>query len=254
VTLKDLTAWWRLRGLVEKPWAVARIRNDKRPGVREIRFLDGRVVRIRRRTADIQCFYRIFGLDEYGVGSPPATSLGTVIDIGSHIGLFALKASMVARRVIAIEPVQENFELLREHVRGLDHVTCLNACLAREVGTEEIFLSGRNTCHSLYKKEPGAETQAIAAITLASLFESEGVDRCDLMKLDCEGAEYPGLYNAPGELLDRIDRVVLEYHPSDEPDCCGEALAGYLEGAGFSVEMSPSKRHPRLGLMYCTRD
>jgi FkbM family methyltransferase len=49
-------------------------------------------------------------------------------------------------------------------------------------------------------------------ITLAELFESAHIAHCDYLKMDCEGGEYEILTAAPDSTLQRISRMVIEYH------------------------------------------
>ena len=251
--LSDLAVWWRLRRQVHEPWAATLLRKDRSPRVREVRFLDGRVVTLRCGTPDTQCFHHIFGCDEYRLDALPAGCLDTVIDVGAHVGLFAVKAAVLARRVVAIEPVEGNFRLLAQNVAAsrLKNVKCMKACLAERDGTARIFIAGRNDGHSIYGSGSGpAET--VPAFTLESVFRNEEVDRCSFLKLDCEGAEYAALFGAPKELLDRIGRIVLEYHPVPDPTCTGERLAAHLRMAGFEVEIQPGKKKTQ-GLIFANR-
>ncbi|HUS57466.1 MAG TPA: FkbM family methyltransferase, partial [Planctomycetota bacterium] len=77
------------------------------------------------------------------------------------------------------------------------------------------------------------------------------VERCDLLKLDCEGAEYDALLGAPRALLERIGRIVMEYHPMPNAAQTADALAAHLRAAGFGVAVSPSRKTPGQGLMFC---
>lgn len=47
-----------------------------------------------------------------------------VIDVGAHIGAFSVLAAARGARVVALEPVQENFQLLEENLR-LNHYKVL---------------------------------------------------------------------------------------------------------------------------------
>jgi len=40
----------------------------------------------------------------------------TVVDVGAHIGVFAIPASMKAKKVLAFEPVIESFASLSDHI------------------------------------------------------------------------------------------------------------------------------------------
>ena len=97
-------------------------------------------------------------------------------------------------------------------------------------------------------------TESVPAMMLESVFGSEGIDRCDFLKLDCEGAEYAALMHAPREIIDRIMRIAMEYHPVPNPAHTGPALAEHLRAMGFRVTIQPSKRKPTQGLIFCDRE
>src|SRR5688572_25562845 len=83
---------------------------------------------------------------------------------------------------------------------------------------------------------PWCQPITVWTTTLADIFRDHGIDRCDLLKLDCEGAEYRILYSAPRDVLDRIDHIILEYHHfSQEEGANPSALRTFLEGRGFVV-------------------
>ena len=65
--------------------------------------------------------------------------------------------------------------------------------------------------------------------------ESNGLDRIDLLKMDCEGAEYEILYSCSSIHLGRISEIRMEYHDLDADQQRVEALARWLEGNGFVV-------------------
>jgi len=251
----DLAAWWRLRSIVKQPWAAVRLRKLRKGGVREVRFLDGRVARVQCNSPDALIFFRIFGRDEYHLRRFGPRSLGTVVDVGAHIGLFAIAAAPAAERIVSLEPVEGNFRLLQANIEasGIGNVKPVRACLAGEAGVVDIHVAGRNDAHSIYPKGQPARTEQVPAVTLASLFEEESIGRCSLLKLDCEGAEYDSLLGAPDELLARVDRIVMEYHPTGRAGHTPEALRRRLESAGFRVTADASKRTPGQGLMYCER-
>ena len=58
---------------------------------------------------------------------------------------------------------------------------------------------------------------------------------CVCLKLDCEGAEYEILRKASAGDLERIESLIMEYHPNGRVEEIGELL----ERAQFQVEISP---------------
>ena len=82
--------------------------------------------------------------------------------------------------------------------------------IAGESGTRELHMQGRHGVQ-LAVRHLG-EAVRIECITLADAFARWDIERCDFLKLDCEGAEYEILLRAPSDVYARIHRVALEYH------------------------------------------
>ena len=81
--------------------------------------------------------------------------------------------------------------------------------------------------------------QMVPTVCLDTIFERAGIERCAIVKLDAEGAEYAILRGASEVTLARIDRIVGEHHgikggPAGDRR---QALLGYTRG-GF-VDVTP---------------
>ena len=79
--------------------------------------------------------------------------------------------------------------------------------------------------------------------TLFDAVGALGIDVIDLLKLDCEGAEYDILRNSPSIVPGRVLRIVAEVHSSG-PDQDRDTLAAFLKQSGYAVEVFPSPVHP----------
>jgi len=82
------------------------------------------------------------------------SSSSIVIDIGAHIGLFAVKVARKVKKVVAIEPHPENFKLLLANVRlnHLKNVTAINAAIGREMEKLFFLVMGEEHRFILQKK------------------------------------------------------------------------------------------------------
>ncbi len=259
--LRDFQDYFRLRKLIEEPWRFLRLRKRRTaPPLLEIRFRQGFSVFIRPCTFDRQFFNRIFARDEYRLEPLSKRPCECIVDVGGQIGLFAVRASFVAKRVLTFEPMAENFALLQRNLSAarFGHVRAVRAAVTDRSGTMTLHRSAFTGHHSLYMKPAAAlrkGTEHVPALSLEQLFHDNDVKHCDLLKLDCEGAEYPILYTAPDEVLRKIARIHMEYHGVDgsQPRWCGEELKRFLEGTGYTVDFLPSRRPPGRGHMFCWR-
>jgi FkbM family methyltransferase len=155
-----------------------------------------------------------------------------VVDVGANIGDFALNAALrcPAGRVIAVEPVAEHMRILGDHVQlnRMHQVTCVHRAIGGEEGTVAIAIDGAQS--RVYSSEHGAEQ--VLQTTLSTLMKEQRLSRIDLLKLDCEGAEWDILQAAEG-VLPRIRQICMEYHC--QRGWTPERLAAWLRDRGYRV-------------------
>ena len=87
-----------------------------------------------------------------------------VVDIGANIGYYALQEARLvgeAGRVIAIEPVPDNFVRLKRNVErnGCRNVELRQAAIGNENGTAKIYISRESNWSSLIPR--GVHTQSV---------------------------------------------------------------------------------------------
>jgi FkbM family methyltransferase len=162
----------------------------------------------------------------------------TVVDVGANIGVFSVFAARGgAGAVIAVEPFAKNAEYLERNLElnGCAGVRVVRGALADRDGAVRLYLGDRGVTHGLFAIHGETTTPPsveVEAWTLRTLMDRLGVDRIGLLKMDCEGSEGLVLRSAPGGLLERIDRVAMEFHDDLSPLGHGE-LARRLEAAGL---------------------
>jgi FkbM family methyltransferase len=134
-----------------------------------------------------------------------------VIDVGAHVGVVScyLAKKWPGVRVYAIEPVPANYERLERNIQANDLGNVLALPYAATADGRDLVLTGDpgvNTGHYSAYAEHGPVVHTAPSTTLSSFFQRGKVDRIALLKLDCEG-----LYGM-GDLLARVDRLVMEVH------------------------------------------
>jgi FkbM family methyltransferase len=165
------------------------------------------------------------------------------VDVGAHVGYYTLLlASCVgaAGRVIAVEPVEANLELLRLNVeQGAAAPVEICACAAgARDGFREFHITDSSDTHGLYG-HPLQATLRIERVDERRL-DTLVKGRVDLVKVDVEGAEL--------EVLEGMERLldgppppalVLEWNPA----CLRRAgrdpasLPAFLANRGYAVEV-----------------
>lgn len=88
----------------------------------------------------------------------------------------------------------------------------------------------------LASREDAHDGIPIECVSLDDVFEQKQIEKCDLLKLDCEGSEYEILQRCRPETLNHVRRIVGEYHESScSAEQSGESLQRLLECRGFVV-------------------
>lgn len=250
--------------------------------------------RFRPGTLDQAIFNGVFVFNEYGL--PPRFAPGdVVIDIGAHIGSFA-KAVLDrgCENVYCIEADRSNVEIaavnLEPHITN-GSMQLVNAAAWRSDPNDDALRF--DGYHPFPESYPGMEGvlntgngsviwpsgQPVAKIAfdeIVDLVTNGGEKRVRLLKLDCEGSEWPILLTSAR--LELIDEICGEFHEiggqhleisegrsSKAPVFSFEGaavftielLVTHLTGAGFSITY---KRHRRptghlegLGLFFAKR-
>ena len=156
----------------------------------------------------------------------------TVIDVGANIGdssiYFALKG---AKKVIAIEPLPQNFRLAKKNIE-LNNLNnkidlLLSGCSKNQgflVVDDEKDGAGSN----LKKSISGSKIPLITLADIVSKYEISSA----VLKLDCEGCEYDSIMTADQSLLSKFTHIQIEYHYGYKN------LKNKLENCGFEVTIT----------------
>ncbi len=201
----------------------------------------------------LDAFYTRFGV--------PVEAGWTVVDIGAGVGDFAILAAEAGPgvRVYAYEPFPDSHQLLVRNLalNAISNVTAFQQAIWSSSGVLELDLSGGEPLQIASRKDPDAEPQSaeavvVQAVTLDDVLSSQGLARVDLLKLDCEGAEYPILMASPPAVLARVDRIVMEYHDLDI-ERNHLRLAAFLQEAGYEVRWRVNTVHDDIGYLYAAR-
>lgn len=138
----------------------------------------------------------------------------TIIDIGAHIGRLSVYAATHGKVVYAYEPDKRNIAKLVENIQ-VNNLKNLNYFEMAVNGTGEnvtFYFSDNPSENSLFEKNKDLPHTEVKGVTLKNIFETNNINKCNFLKIDCEGAEYEILRTLPKEYFKKIDKIVLEYH------------------------------------------
>lgn len=204
---------------------------------------DGTQCFLRASSNDRNIFNEIFIHKFY---NPPGFEIkegDIVMDIGGHIGMFSLYASATASKVYVFEPFPENFALLQRNVAHNKKTTivAIDKAVSDTAVTKELFVDTRNQGGHSFYSYPAYKAHAlpVQTVSLAQAFSEYQVPHVDFLKIDCEGGEYDILFGCPKDVLARIKKISMEYHPVNER-YNATTLKKFLEDNNFSVSVIES--------------
>jgi FkbM family methyltransferase len=225
-----------------------------RDGPSVVRMRDGTRLLARPRSEDKSLMLEVVLKHEY---SPEGFEIGshdTIVDIGAHIGTFAITSARSAREgiVYAFEPVEANYELLLRNIElnKLKNIVPMRMAVAKDTGKGEMFVQADATTGHSFHYRCNRNPVVVDTTSLEDFVDRVGIKKIDLLKMDCEGAEYDILINCPERVFSMIRRIGMEYHfCEDKKD--PQILVDILEDNGFKVTMSSPKEWG--GLIFATK-
>jgi FkbM family methyltransferase len=225
---------------------------------------------IRPGTNDDVIYANVIARNEYRL--PTDVSGAVVVDIGMHIGAFShLALTRGAAELHGFEPEASNYACAVQNLAPFGARVHLHN---RAVWRSDIAATALHFWRSTDGANAGGGTliwdtdgplvDAVPFDDVVDAICAGNRRRIDLLKIDCEGAEFPILLTS--RRLDRIERIVGEYHELRAdlpqhvrvPDCdqfTVEILSAHLERAGFAVTLEPqaTATFGALGLFFAER-
>jgi FkbM family methyltransferase len=190
-------------------------------------------ISMRRSTGDIFIFYEVLHQEIYRLGPSVennAAAIKEILDCGGNIGMAALYFAdrYPNARVISIEPLPDNFCLLKRNVQSISRIVPVFGCVSDSVG-QRFMTSDRPAWGNSVTDVP-TESE-VPSFTISRLMHDYGVKAIDVMKVDIEGEEAKVF--ADPEFLPRTNMIAIELHGAYGPECFQRDIAPY----GFSVKM-----------------
>ncbi|HUI42624.1 MAG TPA: FkbM family methyltransferase [Terriglobia bacterium] len=212
---------------------------------------------------DLVIFWLVFARGHY----PVRPTDRTIVDVGANIGVFTLYAALQAptSQVFAVEPFPNTFDRLMRlveanHPKGRVH--CLNLALAGTAGAavmdtesgvpsqhRHIVSAVSDLVNAGYQGPvvapelegvtppgPGAASATVRTQTPGQLLASESLVEGDLLKMNIHGSKYEVSLSTPPAVLQRIKRLLVQYHELPERLKLGkQQVFERLGAAGFDL-------------------
>jgi len=182
-----------------------------------------------------------------------------VMDIGGGIGDFSVFAAhnFAANNVYAFEPYPGSFGLLVGNLKRnqITNVEAFQEAIWSGGGKLSLDTSTDEPVQFISREVGNGTADSTINVLCSSLQETMdrlGIQHCDLLKIDAEGAEYAILFNTPAAIYEKIDRIVMEYHDAITQYTHAD-LVYFLQVKGYRVNAVENAAHSELGYLYAER-
>lgn len=197
----------------------------------------GRDVLIRRFDSDINVLLQILVDRECEQSLPFEPRF--IVDAGAYTGYSALFFAhrYPNARIVAIEPNQANFDLLRQNCADLPNITPVHGALWYR--QEQLDLGNQGDASWTFQVRPAAAEGAglVRGYSVDELMRSFEAPEIDILKIDIEGAEREVFTMGERGWLDATRSMIIETHGPE----CERALNDVASTRNFSVSQTGEK-------------
>lgn len=177
-----------------------------------------------------------------------------IIDVGAHIGVFSIYASVLNPnvKVFAYEPEEENIALLKENLKlnNIQNVVAKGVAVGAKDGSKDFFVSADSHNHSFFETENSVKKIKVQVWGFGKILQKAEV--VDFVKMDCEGAEFEILNSLSPEDFAKVKAFYIEYHEYS-PEMKAEDLIKLIQRNGFKVKSVSSRYDKRMGFIFAER-
>ncbi len=172
---------------------------------------------------------------------------GRFLDLGGHLGSFALTAAAFGHEVVVVEASPTNADLIRASARanGFDHATVVHAAVYREQRSMRFVENGP---YGFLIEHDDPNLPVVPGLPVSEILDRCGWERVDLVKMDIEGSEIWAV-DGMAPLLSRSDAPAIFYecnsrtlHDFGRSSC--HELRARLESFGYSSFEYADERTP----------
>lgn len=171
-----------------------------------------------------------------------------VLDVGANLGYFALIEAKASpnNKVYAVEPVPENFKLLRANVElnELSNIALYNCGISTKSETREMIVPRHRNWATLNtqlfdqleRSAGGASRIEVRLMSLSDFVRDHVKERPTLLRMDVEGFEYNIIMGNMDFIMEYRPKIFLEFHSNLLGRSHSLAVLDALLGAGYQLD------------------
>lgn len=155
-----------------------------------------------------------------------STTPRVIVDAGANIGLASIYFAnrFPDTKIIAIEPEENNYRILKQNVAEYVNVVPVCAALWHMDTILEVVDIGRGEWAYMTRSHSGIGEDHFEirnktrAITVNTLMNEYSIDHIDILKMDIEGSEREVLLE-PSSWIEKVGCLIVELHERMKPGC-----------------------------------
>lgn len=162
-----------------------------------------------------------------------------IIDIGANLGVFAIYAANQNpnAKILCYEPAKQNYNLLCQNIalnNMQKNIYPLNYGVAAKNGIRKLSKS-ISPMHKMTNSISNQNSEDIYCITLDDIINDNNIKNIDLLKMNCEGAEYEIFYSLNDNMFHLIKNIRMEYHNENNENNNYISLIKFLKCKKYAI-------------------
>jgi FkbM family methyltransferase len=217
-----------------------------------------RIVLLKSSLFALSVAYEIFVMDTYRCPQPNVLgSVRRIVDVGANVGYSLIYWGRIYPEacIDAFEPHPDHVEVLRQNLRlnGMEAIVKIHP-VAAGTSNKSAYLSDAGAISAIVPGELDGDMEpqtGVIPINIVDFFETMRDVPIDLLKLDCEGAEYELLMDKRFERMS-IRNLVMEWHASPARPQADTEIVDRLEALRWKVQpgiVGSAVAEPGLGIL-----